>query len=210
MKISVGKFQDLYKASIVEMEDIDKAIVLVKILTGKSDFEVNQMKVSKFNQLCAEIRKVFDKLDSDLMKDKPKKFVWVGRRLYRLDYDIKRMTSAQYIEATTFSQDLIGNLHKMLATMAIPCKMTWRGIRAKNFNQKNHAQIAEDMLNVDFSVGYHACVFFYAVLLISIKSLSTSGSKLEQQIVDQSIKHLTRLSDGFIMPNWLQTSSALN
>lgn len=210
MKISVGTFQDLYKASLVQMDELDKAIVLVKILTQKTDFEVNQMKVSKFNKLCAEIRKVFDKLDSNLMNDKPQKYVWVNRRLYRLDYDITKMTSAKYIEASTFSQDLIGNLHKMLATMAVPCKLTWRGVRAKDYNKRNHAEIAEDMLSVDFTVGYHACVFFYAVLLISIKNLGTYGNPLEAQIVDQSIKHLTRFSDGFTMPNWLQTSITLN
>ena len=208
MKISVAKFQDLYKASMVEMDEVDKAIVLVKILTGKSDFEVNKMRVSKFNSLCAEIRKVFDQLDSNLAKDKPKKFVYVNRRLYRLDYDITKMTASKYIEASTFSADMIGNLHKVLATMAVPYKLTWRGFRpSKNHN---HSQIADDMLDVDFSVGYHACVFFYAVLLISIKNLSTYGNPLEQQILDKSIRLSIKFLDGFTMPNWLQTSNQLN
>lgn len=207
MKISVSKFQELYKTSLLEMDDVDKAIILVKILTDKTDEQVNKMKVSKFNQLCAEIKKIFDSLDKHLMETKPQKYVLVNRRLYRLNYDITKMTAGKYIEASTFSSDVVGNLHKMLATMAVPCKLTWRGVKEKYMK---HEDIANDMLDVEFSVGYHACVFFYAVLMIAIKNSSISGSKLEAEVVEKSIQLSTRLSGGFTMPSWLQTSSALN
>ena len=207
MRITIRKFQELYKASSLEMEELDKAILLVMILTGKSEFEVQQLPVRKFNSLCKGIEKAFDKFNEKVQNDKPKNIIRTNGNWYYLNYSIKNteMNAGRYVEIAQFSEDIIGNLHKILASMANPMKLTWKGLKIQKYNSHNHEKIAEDFLKADFSVAYHTAVFFWAVF---IKSINLSHSYLLNQMEkkvegEQLLKTFQDYSDGFITANWL-------
>lgn len=194
MRLSVRQFQELFHIVEMDLPDIELSTIIVKTLTGKSDAEIENMPVKKFNKICRDAKKSIDTYVSNVDKKKAVKFIKVNGTLYQLHYDMKRMNAGKYVEAATFSQEPIKNLHKILATMAVPMRWTWRGLRAKAHSEQKHEDIAADMLDADFEVAYAACVFFCKVWGELIRNLSTYGSNPQEEEI---LERLLRLSQKF-------------
>lgn len=213
MKLSIKQFQELYFIAKSEDEDIDKSIKMVGVVTGLVPEKVEQLKMVKFNKLCADIQTKFELLTAKMMKGKPAKYVSVNGRTYQLNYKIDKepINAGKYVEAITFGKDVIDNLHKILATMATPVKFNWRKMKYKAY-ERDHVDIATDMEDVDFEVAYHAAVFFYLLyrvsMQISLPYLIREAKKkgvaedTTRQLLNDSIKIL----DGLPMPKWSQIS----
>ena len=196
MRINVETFQKLYAVSLMETDEVEKSAQYVQILTGKTDEQVNRMKVRSFNKMCKGINNAFELVGSNLQNGKPKNFVWANGRLYKLVYDIK--TAGKYVETATFANDIIGNLHLIMATIAQPVRFTWKGLKPA---VREHNEIAEDMLKLNMAHAYQSAVFFYLVFRESLVSSMTyfqEHQTVERELVRTFIKSL----DGFTMPNW--------
>jgi hypothetical protein len=208
MKITILKFQQLFAISQMEMDELDKSILLVQTLLDKSQFEVETMKVKKFNKVCAEINKSFEIFNQKLQEDKPKQIVKANGKWYFLNYEItkKPMNAGRYVEVASFSNDIIGNLHKILASMANPMEWTLKGLKLKKYDATEHEEIANDMLHLDFSVAYHAAVFFCALFNESMKALlhSLELPKEKKEEANQIVQNLTKAMGGFTIAKWLQ------
>jgi hypothetical protein len=195
MKINVETFQKLYAVSLMEADEVEKSGRYVQVLTGKTEEEVNRMKVRSFNKLCSQINKSFEIVGSKLQNGQPKNFVWVNGRLYKLIYDIKK--AGKYVEAATFATDTIGNLHLLMATIAQPYKLTWKGFIPC---EREHNEIAEDMMKLEMAVAYQAAVFFYLVfkeLLVNSMTYFEERQTAERELIATFIKSL----DGFTTQN---------
>ena len=214
MKITIFKFQQLYAISQMQMDELDRSILLVQTLLDKSQFEVETMKVKKFNKVCEHINKSFQIFNQKLKEDKPKQMVKANGRWYFLNYEItkKPMNAGRYVEVASFSNDIIGNLHKIMASMANPMEWSWKGLIPKKYDATEHEQIANDMLHLDFSVAYHAAVFFCLAFRESMIILqpyleSQTDKKKEVKLIFQNlINHM----DGYTMPNWYQSLKTSN
>jgi hypothetical protein len=188
----------------METDEVEKSAQYVQILTGKTDEQVNRMKVRSFNKMCAQINKSFELVGSKLKHGQPKNFVWANGRLYKLVYDIK--TAGKYVETATFATDTIGNMHLVMATIAQPMRLTWKGLKPY---KREHNEIAQDMLKLDMSIAYQSAVFFYQVfkeLLANSMTYFEEHQTAEKELVQTFIKSL----DGFTTPNWsanLKTSA---
>ena len=204
MRINVETFQKLYAVSLMETDEVEKSAQYVQILTGKTDEQVNRMKVRSFNKLCKGINKSFELVGSKLKHGQPKNFVLANGRLYKLVYDIK--TAGKYVETATFATDTIGNMHLVMATIAQPMRFTWKGLKPY---KREHNEIAQDMLKLDMSIAYQSAVFFYQVfkeLLANSMTYFEEHQTAEKELVQTFIKSL----DGFTTPNWsanLRTSA---
>lgn len=203
MKVTISKFQELYKISIQDIDEAEKSALLVQEFTGFNEAKVNAMPINKFNKLCAKINQSFEKYGKELDEKKPQKYIAIKGRLYLLNYDLAKtpMNAGRYVELATYSEDIIGNLHKIMATMCTPLKFTLKGFKPK---EKNHKQTANDMLDIDFEIAYHSAVFFYAVFSKSIqasvtyfKTIATDTAKVEQVLTN-----LAEFTDGFITAKW--------
>ena len=210
MRLSIKQFQDINKISETDLSELDKSILIVKVVTGKGDFEIERMSAKNFNKICKDIKIKLKNYSDKVETEKPQKYINVNGNMYMLNYDITLMTAGKYVEAVTFQQDMVGNLHKLLATMATPMKWTWRGLRAKPYNAEDHNKIAYEMLDADFSVAYHACVFFSGVLIQSIKNLNIYGNHPEVKGLEALEKHLLSYLDGSIKANWYQNLKLSN
>ena len=203
MKVTISKFQELYKISLLEINEAEKSALLVQEFTGLSEEQVNKMPLKKFNSLCKSINEKFEKYGKELDEKKPSKYVAVKGRLYLLEYDLAKppMNAGKYVELATYSEDVIGNLHKIMATMCTPLKFTLKGLKRK---EKNHKQVASDMLDIDFEVAYQSAVFFYAVFSKSITASATYFKTIatDQQKVEQVLMNLAEFTDGFITAKW--------
>lgn len=208
MKLTIQKFQELYEISKVEVDEIQKSIMLVKALTGKTDIELEEMPVSKYNILCKEVKEAFDSMNDKMLKGKPQNTIKANGKRYFLNYEIAMppMSAGRYVEIASFSEDVIGNLHKIMATMAVPARFVGYGWKpVKNYKWDNHEQVANDMLFADFKHAYHACVFFYAVFIKSIKSSVNYFKSLnprKQEEIQELLLSLERVSAGYIQANW--------
>lgn len=210
MKVTISKFQELYKISLMDINEAEKSALLVQEFTGMSEEQVNKMPLKKFNSLCALINRKFEAFGVELDNKKPQKYIAIKGRLYLIEYDLAKppMNAGRYVELATYSDDIIGNLHKIMATMCTPLKFTFKGLKRK---EKIHSKVANDMLDVDFSVAYHSAVFFYAVFSKSIQGLSTYFKTIstDSAKVDEVMKNLAEFTDGFITAKWYRNLKAL-
>lgn len=203
--ITVGQFQAMYKIHGLEMDTEDKAAQLVMAMTGKTIDEVYNMPLPAFNKYCRQAESALGLLGVELYNSKPAKYIMAGGSMYGLNYEIKRppFNAGKYVEVATFSNDLIGNLHLILASMAVPYKWM-RPIRSDD-----HEAIANDMKQADFKHAYHAAVFFYAVFSKSMKAIQPflmegMMEKMPEKEAKQTLQDLQKLLDGSIMPKWYQ------
>lgn len=200
MKITIQKFQELAAMSNLPMDETERAIKLVQVMTGKTVHQVEDMPIGAFNELCAKIAKVFD-----LSEGKPVNNIKVGNRYYHINHSIDKMSAGRYVEVATFSSDVIGNLHKIMGSIVQP--KTWYG-KVLPYDSTKHEQYADDMLQADFSAAYHSAVFFYVLFKESIKNLQgyfLTAAIQAGQTEDKAHKTLTDLQsvlDGFILPKW--------
>ena len=210
MKVTISKFQELYKISIMDINEAEKSSLLVQEFTGMSQERINNMPLKRFNKICAIINQKFERYGKELDNKKPQKFVVVKGRIYLLEYDLAKppMNAGKYVELATYSEDVIGNLHKIMATMCTPLKLTYKGLKRKD---KNHSQVAEDMLDIDFEVAYQSAVFFYAVFSKSIQSLTTYFQTIapQEKKVAQVLMNLAEYTDGFITAKWYKNLKVL-
>jgi hypothetical protein len=210
MKVTISKFQELYKISLMDINEAEKSALLVQEFTGMSEEQVNKMPLKKFNKLCAKINKNFEQYGKELDDKKPQKYVWVKNRLYLLEYDLAKppMNAGRYVELATYSDDIIGNLHKIMATMCTPLKFTFKGLKRK---EKIHSKVADDMLDIDFEVAYHSAVFFYAVFSKSIQASATYFKTIATDTakVEEVMKNLAEFTDGFITAKWYRNLKEL-
>lgn len=206
--MNVQQFQEIYKISNYGLNDEDKATCYVKAMTGYDSEQINAMSLKKFNKVCFKVTKAFSIKMQLIDNGKPQKFCIANGNLYRFNYDLKRppFSAGNYIDVATFSSDLIGNLHLILASMATPYK--W--LRPKKPQAWQHELIAEDMKHLDFSAAYHAAVFFYAVFTESIKALhpflamEMIAKMIPEKEANQILLDLHQTLGGFTMPKWYQ------
>ena len=203
--MTIKQFQELYYVATSEDMDLDKSIKMVGIVTGKTPEQVEKMSMRKFNILCGAVHNHFKIFEKDLLKGKPKKIVRVGKRFYRINYDVTKCKSSTYVEVSTFSTDIIQNLHKIMASIVTPVKFKWG-------RWVEHEELASDLEQMDFEVAYHAAVFFYTLFNVSmqviqpylINEMMKKGIAKEE--ATEMLTNSQSILDGFIMPKWSLTS----
>jgi hypothetical protein len=203
--MTIKQFQELYYVATSEDMDLDKSIKMVGIVTGKTPEQVEKMSMRKFNILCGAVHNHFKIFEKDLLKGKPKKIVRVGKRFYRINYDVTKCKSSTYVEVSTFSTDIIQNLHKIMASIVTPVKFKWG-------KWVEHEELASDLEQMDFEVAYHAAVFFYTLFNVSmqviqpylINEMMKKGIAKEE--ATEMLTNSQSILDGFIMPRWSLTS----
>ena len=159
----------------------------------------------KFNFLCGMVHRQFKIFEKDLMKGKPKKIVRVGKRFYRINYDVTKCKSSTYVEVSTFSTDIIQNLHKIMASIVTPVKFKWG-------KWVEHEELASDLEQMDFEVAYHAAVFFYTLFNASMQVIQPYlvnemiKKGIAKEKAEKILMNSQSILDGFTMPRWSQTS----
>jgi len=205
--MTVEQFQKLTKIFELDLPEEDKARMYVKSLANLTDEQINSMHVEKFNKICAKVQKAFQVKGYDLQNGKPRKYFMIGRKMYRFNYDLKRPpnNAGRYIEVATYSNNIIGNLHLILASMVTPIKY-FRAVKPKAWQ---HEHIANDMKKMDFAVAYHAAVFFlesFQEINEVFASLFNGGNDIDNEGED-SIKDPTGFTLNF---GWIYNAKVVS
>ena len=210
-ELTVWQYQQIYPIVTKPEKDwtnLDVESKLVGIIYNLTDTQVDNLSVMQFNNLRATL---------DFLKDEIKgeaaKYVEINSKRYRFIYDVFQIKAARYIESKVFSTDLIGNLHKIAASMVVPQKKTWYGKWVDDkYDAANHSKYADDMLEAKFVNVYNSIVFFYQVyrnwIEISkdylVREMTEQG--LTKEAADQAVVILLEILDGSIQPRLLQTT----
>ena len=203
--MTIKQFQELYYVATSDDMDFDKSIKMVGIVTGKTPEQVERMSMIKFNFLCGMVHRQFKIFEKDLMKGKPKKIFRVGKRFYKINYDVTKCKSSTYVEVSTFSTDIIQNLHKIMASIVTPVKFKWG-------KWVEHEELASDLEQMDFEVAYHAAVFFYTLFNVSMRVIQPylvsemTKKGIAKEKAEEILMTSQNILDGFIMPKWSLTS----
>jgi hypothetical protein len=139
--------------------EIDVDYKLISILTGMTQYQIDSLPLEDLKKERAKLK--FLKED---ITGKPVKYIEVNGRRYRVIYNVKDMPFARYIESKVFGKDVVGNLHKISASMVMPQKRNWLGRWVDNvYDASKHEQYSLDMQEAKFVDVYHTLVFFYQV-----------------------------------------------
>jgi hypothetical protein len=210
-ELTVWQYQQIYPIVTKPEKDwtkLDIQTKLVGIVYNLTDAQVDNLSVMQFNNL----RNTLDFVSTE-PKGESIKFAEINGKRYRFIYDVFKINAARYIESKVFSSDLIGNLHKIAASMVVPQKRNWYGKWVDDkYDAAKHSEYAEDMLEAKFVNIYYSIVFFYQVYRNWIeiskdylaKEMMESG--LTKEVADQAVQTLCVILDGSIAPNLLQTT----
>ena len=185
--------------------ELDKEVKQLTVISGLTEYQIDSLSI----ETLKEMRQDLAFLDEPI-EGKPVDFIVVNGRRYRMNYDIKNMPAARYIESKVFSKDTLGNLHKIAASMVIPQKKTWFGKWVDDkYDASKHEDYAADMQEANFIHVYHSLVFFYQVYRNWIEvsrdymkaEMMKAGMTTEQ--ADSVVLLLCESTGGIIPPNLL-------
>lgn len=185
--------------------ELDKEVKLLTIVTGLTEYQLDSLGV----QDLKELRKELAFLDEPI-EGQPVDYIKTNGKQYRINYDIKNMPFARYIESKVFSKETVANLHKIAASMVIPQKKNWLGKWVDDkYDASKHEEYSADMQEANFIHVYHSLVFFYQVYKNWIEvsrdymtaEMTKAGMTKEQ--ADSVVLLLCESMDGTIPSNLL-------
>jgi hypothetical protein len=209
--LTVWQYQQIYPIVTKPEKDwttLDVESKLVGILHNLTDTQVDSLSVGEFNKLKVTLNFLDDKIEG-----KPVKYTEVNGKRYKFIYDVQQIKAARYIETKVFSTDLVGNLHKLAASMVMPQRKTWFGKWVDDkYDASKHSEYAEDLQGANFMHVYQSIVFFYQVyrnwIEVSkgylVQEMTNKGMSLEQ--AQEVVQILCSTLDGSIAPNLLPTT----
>jgi hypothetical protein len=213
-ELTVWQYQQIYPIVTKPDKDwttLDVESKLVGILHNLTDTQVDSLSVGEFNKLKVTLAFLDDKIEG-----KPVKYTEVNGKRYRFIYDVQQIKAARYIETKVFSTDLVGNMHKLAASMVMPQRKTWWGKWVDDkYDAAKHSEYAEDLQGANFLHVYQSIVFFYQVyrnwIEVSqaylVQEMTNKGMSLEQ--AKEVVQILCSTLDGNIAPNLLPTTKIL-
>lgn len=185
--------------------ELDKEVKLLCIVTGLTEYQLDSLGIKELKELRSELAFLDDPIEGQ-----PVDYIKTNGKQYRINYDIKNMPFARYIESKVFSKDTVANLHKIAASMVIPQKKNWFGKWVDDkYDASKHEQYSADMQEANFIHVYHSLVFFYQVYRNWIEvsrdymtaEMMTAGMTKEQ--ADSVVLLLCESTGGIIPPNLL-------
>lgn len=111
--ITLYRYQQIEEVNGRDLPAIDKVLFSACVVFNKTEYEIDNTKPRKVLKLTTRMQKMFETPFS------PKALMKVGR--YVINYDISKMTFAQYIELAFFLSDkakVIERAHFIMATIS--------------------------------------------------------------------------------------------
>lgn len=205
-KLTLLEYQELYRINTSDSDEIDKAISSVSVLTGLPRWEVEEMKMTDFNRVSAELATIFS---NEYEYGKPSNIITLAGKRYLIQLNPRKLTAGQYIDIQNFIKgNMIENMHKVIASMIVP--LNWLG-RAGKYDAAGHETIAEEVRKMLFVDINSICVFFSNLWRVSTPVMENYLlQELKKKMSPenyQSLKEmdLRTIMDGFITLPKFQT-----
>ena len=123
-KLPVGKYMEIVDLCNTEMDEIDRRVKIIGILTGLTDDEVLNLPLPQFTEYSAAAQFLDDFCPDNLIPAVSRSYCIGGFVLLPVT-DMRKITAAQYIDFQTFSKDKERNLVEMLSCFLVPRGMQY-------------------------------------------------------------------------------------
>ena len=115
--LSIGKYLEIHKIAKEEMTDIDKQVAMIAILSDMSEDEVLNLPILEYKDRAQKAR--FLETPIDVPKKVASSYNLNGWELIPIT-DIRKLTTAQYIDFQTFSKEGEDRLVEVLSCFLVP------------------------------------------------------------------------------------------
>ena len=208
--VTVYQYQQIQ--NIKEDDILDADVKLVAIMYDLTEKQVDAMSMAEFNEKKREVSFVY----SEPLVPKTSKYIKASKNVYRFIPDIREVKlggTGRYITIKHFQKNVIENLHKIAASMIVPQKKGWFGLKDAEYKADEHEMYAEDILSAKIVDVYGMIVFFCKVYLnwmdnskdYLIQTMMMTG-KASHSECEKLVSNLWTFMDGYIKPQLSQNT----
>src|SRR5688572_22106597 len=133
-EVPLKKYIEISELSLVDMDEIDKAVKILSVLSGWTEDEISELSVKKIAEYTKQVRFIYSYPKT---KGIPT-YVWVKGKKFYLNNDLKRIKGAEYIDLVSFCKEkekVASRLPEILAIFFEP--VNWFGFRKRGCYKKN-------------------------------------------------------------------------
>lgn len=162
--ITVRQYQAVMRLVKADMDALDRLDEIICVLHDMTLTEVGELSGTEYGKYAKSVQFL---VDNENIPGAVRNKVHAGNHLYNITPLPTSLNHRQFIEVQKFSQNIIENLHYLLASICSPIK--WGFLPSKN-DWRKHSEYAEDFLDCKLIDVYHAAVFFCKVYTASLRS----------------------------------------
>ena len=189
-RLPIGKYLDIVNLCDTEMDDVDRKVKIVAILTGLTDDEVLNLPITEFTECCAKAKFLDKQCPENLIPGVSRSYPIGGFVLLPVT-DIRKITTAQYIDFKTFEKDKEHKFVEMLSCFLVP--------RGKEYNEGYDILDVHNAIREEMSVAEVLALlaFFFKEWVGLIRSTLSSSIKDAMRIEDKETRErmLKRIRD---------------
>ena len=169
--LPVGKYEEIVRLCNEEMTDVDRKVAILAILTGKTEDEILHLPLPTITD--------YSRRSKFLEQQCPDNLIPAVRRSYALGNfvllpvtDIRKITTAQYIDFQTFSKEKEKRMVEMLSCFLVP--------RGMDYNEGYDVLEVHEAIRNELSVAELLALvaFFFGRFLKSTRNTLTSSIRL--------------------------------
>ena len=182
-KLPIGKYNEIVKLCETEMDEVDRKVKIVGILTGLTDDEVLALPLTDFTECCAKARFIDQPCPETLIPSVSKSYPVGGFNLVPVT-DMRKVTTAQYIDFLAFSEDKEHNIVEMLSCFLVP--------KGMDYNEVYDILDVHNAIKEEMSVAEVLALlaFFFGSWTRSIHSTLSSSERMARRVKDKEKRQM--------------------
>ena len=182
-KLPIGKYNEIVKLCETEMDEVDRKVKIVGILTGLTDDEVLALPITDFTECCAKAKFIDLPCPETLIPSVSKSYPVGGFNLVPVT-DMRKVTTAQYIDFITFSKDKEHNIVEMLSCFLVP--------KGMDYNEGYDILDVHKAIKEEMSVAEVLALlaFFFGSWTRSINSTLSSSERMARRVKDKEKRQM--------------------
>lgn len=182
-KLPIGKYNEIVKLCETEMDEVDRKVRIVGILTGLTDDEVLALPLTDFTECCAKAKFIDLPCPETLIPSVSKSYPVGGFNLVPVT-DMRKVTTAQYIDFLSFSKDKEHNIVEMLSCFLVP--------KGMDYNEGYDILDVHNAIKEEMSVAEVLALlaFFFGSWTRSIHSTLSSSERMARRVKDKEKRQM--------------------
>ena len=178
-KLPIGKYNEIVKLCETEMDEVDRKVKIVGILTGLTDDEVLALPLTDFTECCAKAKFIDLPCPETLIPSVSKSYPVGGFNLVPVT-DMRKVTTAQYIDFLSFSKDKEHNIVEMLSCFLVP--------KGMDYNEGYDILDVHNAIKEEMSVAEVLAVlaFFFGSWTRSLRSTLSYSERTARRLKDKT------------------------
>jgi len=182
-KLPIGKYNEIVKLCETEMDEVDRKVSIVAILTGLTEDEVLALPITDFTECCAKAKFIDLPCPETLIPSVSKSYPVGGFNLVPVT-DMRKVTTAQYIDFLAFSKDKEHNIVEMLSCFLVP--------KGMDYNEGYDILDVHNAIKEEMSVAEVLAVlaFFFGSWTRSLHSTLSYSERMARRVKDKGKRQM--------------------